>query len=319
MTRKEEIWSHSHARPASSQVPTQYALVRQWQIETDRNTADRNTRAHTNARARVCVADRNTRAHTHERARATSYTFSTGTEDRGNKHHASGKAGGSRDSETLQKSRDAEQGCSEDMDNLKRSKKLAAALMKRNFRFKWGEMVMDKIGREEDVRAEIAGFQEKVFDEAKRLFGDNNAWQGRVEVKRALMCALGAWAGTEVDGCSNAVDHTIQAASDKEKVLAQLYSKQLAQELMPFHLQPDKWYIGKFNIKEPYTYGMKRGYSTVCVWEKLCMIAIPGAYIHFYIVISGYGWIYPRQSCFKAGASIHNPTVSYSQVFFIFV
>ena len=126
---------------------------------------------------------------------------------------------------------------------------------------------------------------------------------GSVRLKRALLVALGGWAGqvetADLPGAGTAERSQLE--------LTRGFFKRLAVELMPWISQPQQWRIGYFDVDSMLTHVMTDGLTSVSVWQGLCMVLLPGSYIYIYVLYQGFG--HNQGAPVKVGDSSSDPLV----------
>lgn len=159
------------------------------------------------------------------------------------------------------------------------------------------------------VRKLIKAYVERFFQRAKKLGRspeERVRALGKEELKRALLHALGGWAGLV------ATDNLPSARSaERMKVdLTRGFFKLLTVELMPWVLSPSRWSIQYFDVDSMCTHAMLHGMQSVSVWQSLCLVLLPDSYVFMYIVYQGFG--HNTGAPVKVGDSASDPLVRHA-------
>jgi hypothetical protein len=159
------------------------------------------------------------------------------------------------------------------------------------------------------VRKCIRDYVHGFFQQALSL-GETGAERSRAlddsRVKRAVLHALGGWAGLESS-------ENLPAAKTEERRVLDLtrgFFKLLMVELMPWVLYPKRWSIQYFNIDSMLTHAMLHGIGSVSIWQSLCLVLLPDSYIYMYVMYQGFG--HNKGAPVKVGDSASDPLVSYA-------
>ena len=126
---------------------------------------------------------------------------------------------------------------------------------------------------------------------------------GNFDVKRALLVALGGWAGQLT---SEELSH-LCPAERRDVDLTRGCFKLLIIEIEQFLFDPSKWSIHFYDVDSRYTYAMEYGFNTVSIWQALSLVLFADNYIFVYLLVMGYGLI--EDAAVKIGASASDPLV----------